>query len=158
MSDGPRPWAEEVVNHCSMLGDCITTPYNGGEWQDRSRQYGAEVPALESTLHTMRGQLTENADSATVGPVLLQAWQEVAAAMAALDEQSAEMARTGDQIRRLIKKVAISWILTRVSTRPINLIIGRVEQIATGDLTIRILVVTRDEIGTLAQATNGMTT
>jgi methyl-accepting chemotaxis protein len=53
--------------------------------------------------------------------------------------------------------IGISWFLTRMITRPINLTINNVEKIATGDLRIRIPVLTKDEIGSLAQSMNTMT-
>lgn len=53
--------------------------------------------------------------------------------------------------------IVISLIITRMITKPINLTIDKVKQIATGDLSIVIPKITRDEIGTLADAMNSMT-
>lgn len=53
--------------------------------------------------------------------------------------------------------IIISLVITRMITNPINLTIDKVKQIATGDLSIVIPKLTRDEIGTLADAMNSMT-
>ncbi len=53
--------------------------------------------------------------------------------------------------------IAISWFISRMITRPVNITIEKVKTIATGNLTIAIPVLTKDEIGSLAKAMNTMT-
>ncbi len=53
--------------------------------------------------------------------------------------------------------IGIAWFISRMITRPVNLTIEKVKEIATGDLSITVPVLTKDEIGSLAQAMNTMT-
>ena len=51
----------------------------------------------------------------------------------------------------------LAWYASRLIVRPIVALVGTARQIARGDLTHRAEVTTSDEIGTLAEAFNGMT-
>ncbi len=53
--------------------------------------------------------------------------------------------------------VAAAWRLARVTTRPLVELAGAADRVATGDLTARVPVHSRDEIGQLAVAFNRMT-
>ncbi|MCZ7421014.1 diguanylate cyclase [Verrucosispora sp. WMMA2121] len=53
--------------------------------------------------------------------------------------------------------VAAAWRLARVTTRPLVELAGAADRVATGDLTARVPVRSRDEIGRLAVAFNRMT-
>ncbi|WP_199562433.1 diguanylate cyclase, partial [Micromonospora deserti] len=53
--------------------------------------------------------------------------------------------------------VAVAWRLARATTRPLVELAGAVDQVARGDLSARVPVRTRDEIGRLAGAFNRMT-
>ncbi|MFE9689000.1 diguanylate cyclase [Micromonospora sp. NPDC005806] len=53
--------------------------------------------------------------------------------------------------------VVAAWRLARVTTRPLVELAGAVDQVAHGDLTARVPVRSRDEIGRLAGAFNRMT-
>ncbi|SBT51601.1 GGDEF domain-containing protein [Micromonospora auratinigra] len=53
--------------------------------------------------------------------------------------------------------VAAAWRLARVTTRPLVELAGAVDRVAHGDLTARVPVRSRDEIGRLAGAFNRMT-
>lgn len=56
-----------------------------------------------------------------------------------------------------VSGIIISLVITRMITKPINLTIDKVKEIATGNLTIEIPKLTNDEIGSLADAMNSMT-
>lgn len=56
-----------------------------------------------------------------------------------------------------IAGIVISYGISRMITRPINITIEKVKEIAKGNLAITIPVLTRDEIGSLARAMNQMT-
>ncbi|MEH1100398.1 GGDEF domain-containing protein [Micromonospora sp. CPCC 205561] len=53
--------------------------------------------------------------------------------------------------------VGVAWRLARVTTRPLVELAGAVDRVARGDLTARVPVRSRDEIGRLAGAFNRMT-
>ncbi|MGW4497643.1 diguanylate cyclase [Micromonospora sp. NPDC004336] len=53
--------------------------------------------------------------------------------------------------------VVAAWRLARVTTRPLGELAGAVDRVARGDLTARVPVRSRDEIGRLAGAFNRMT-
>ncbi|WP_328651073.1 diguanylate cyclase [Micromonospora sp. NBC_00330] len=53
--------------------------------------------------------------------------------------------------------VLTAWRLARVTTRPLAELVGAVDRVAQGDLTARVPVRSRDEVGRLAAAFNRMT-
>ena len=56
----------------------------------------------------------------------------------------------------LIVAVALAWLASRFITKPILSLVDTAKQIAKGDLTERAAVASADEIGSLAEAFNGM--
>ena len=83
-----------------------------------------------------------------------------------IDTQRSEIAALQLWIKRIavflsivgtIVGIVISWFISRMITLPINITIEKVKEIATGNLSISIPVLTKDEIGSLAEAMNSMT-
>ncbi|MFR9777077.1 diguanylate cyclase [Micromonospora sp. MS34] len=66
-------------------------------------------------------------------------------------------ALVGAVVLAALLAVAVAWRLARVTTRPLVELAGAVDQVTHGDLTARVPVRSRDEIGRLADAFNRMT-
>ncbi|WP_167537081.1 sensor domain-containing diguanylate cyclase [Micromonospora terminaliae] len=66
-------------------------------------------------------------------------------------------ALVGAVVLAALLAVVAAWRLARVTTRPLVELAGAVDRVAHGDLTTRVPVRTRDEIGRLAGAFNRMT-
>lgn len=66
-------------------------------------------------------------------------------------------ALTGAVVLAALLAVLAAWRLARVTTRPLVELAGAVDRVTRGDLTARVPVRSRDEIGRLADAFNRMT-
>ncbi|GGR64037.1 hypothetical protein GCM10010169_03590 [Micromonospora fulviviridis] len=66
-------------------------------------------------------------------------------------------ALVGAVVLAALLAVLAAWRLARVTTRPLVELAGAVDRVANGDLTARVPVRSRDEIGRLASAFNRMT-
>ncbi|MGY0003407.1 diguanylate cyclase [Micromonospora sp. I033] len=66
-------------------------------------------------------------------------------------------ALVGAVVLAALLAVLAAWRLARVTTRPLVQLAGAVDRVARGDLTARVPVGSRDEIGRLASAFNRMT-
>ncbi len=119
--------------------------------------------ANELTAAMQQQALVTTRDAQLKAEALLQ--KLLAGNLAHADEHARESARFGALIRStsvvaivvgLVLATVLAVVLTRMIVRPVRDLMGGLGQIAVGDLTARVAVETKDEIGELALAANGM--
>lgn len=96
-------------------------------------------------------------NQATVGTIYVDKWESTEDSLLKKNFLNANRAQ-GLLIPAVTGIVALLlglW-LTRLLTRPLNRLVPAIQQIATGDLHIRIPVTTRDEFGQVTEALNDM--
>ena len=127
-----------------------------------------EMQQLTARTHQLTTAMQQQAlvttrDAQLKSEALLQ--KLLAANIAHAEEHALESARFGAFIQRtsviailvgLALAVVVAVVLTRMIVRPVRELRAGLGRIAIGDLTARVAVETRDEIGELAQAANGM--
>lgn len=116
-----------------------------GNWLTVKEQGKKRVPAAMTALNNAQ----------TLSRIGLEATNRVAVAAVSSLSSASNVMIVG-LIVALILGVIIAYVITRAITQPIFKGVQFAEAIATGDLTKQLDVNSKDEIGQLAQALNGM--
>ncbi|MET7750578.1 diguanylate cyclase [Micromonospora sp. NPDC005367] len=104
-------------------------------------------------------QITETADGRYVRRIGPSSGQPLPLVLSVPSEQPPDLntALVGAVMLAALLAVLAAWRLARVTTRPLVELAAAVDRVADGDLTARVPVRTRDELGRLAGAFNRMT-
>ncbi|MEV4809696.1 diguanylate cyclase [Micromonospora avicenniae] len=104
-------------------------------------------------------QITETADGRYVRRIGPSSGQPLPLVLSVPSEQPPGLntALVGAVVLAALLAVLAAWRLARVTTRPLVELAAAVDRVADGDLTARVPVRTRDELGRLAGAFNRMT-
>ncbi|RLP93918.1 HAMP domain-containing protein, partial [Micromonospora sp. BL4] len=114
---------------------------------------------LAAAIATDGDQVTETTEGRYVRRIGPSSGQPLPLVLSVASEQPPALHVTlvGVVVLAGLLAVLAAWRLARVTTRPLVELAGAVDRVAHGDLTARVPVRTRDELGRLAAAFNRMT-
>lgn len=138
-----RTWQKQLspLNELAIIGQAVV---------DQISSRRSTYPHAEE-LASARTDLSDGITKYVVGAIETQR-TEIAALQLWIKRIAVFLSIVGT-----IVGIGISWFISRMITHPINITIEKVKEIATGNLSITIPVLTKDEIGSLALAMNSMT-
>ncbi|MFC0029078.1 diguanylate cyclase [Micromonospora chaiyaphumensis] len=148
-----------VARLAAVTGAGVTLLDDPGRITHTTEDREVRAAVLAAARQADGDRVTGTADGRYVRRVGPAPGQPLALVLSVPGERPAGLyeALVGAVVLAALLAVVAAWRLARVTTRPLVELAGAVDRVAHGDLTTRVPVRTRDEIGRLAGAFNRMT-